>query len=53
VLANVRHWEQRAEEIADAALPVTGNKARGLSLAKDMRMARISLARLAGLEPDA
>jgi hypothetical protein len=50
VLENIQNWEQRAEAIADAALPVTGNKGRALALQRDMAMARLSLARLAGLE---
>jgi hypothetical protein len=53
MIANIRNWEIRAMEISEAAIPVTGNKARGLSLARDMHMARLSLARLTGLEPDA
>jgi hypothetical protein len=53
VVQNIRDWEQRVEEIADAAIPVTGNKARGLALLRDMRVTRLGLARLAGLEPDA
>jgi hypothetical protein len=47
VLENVQDWESRALEIADAALPVTGNKARALSLARDMEQCRLSLTRLA------
>jgi hypothetical protein len=47
VLANIEDWERRALEIADAATPVTGNKARALSLARDMEQCRLGLTRLA------
>ena len=52
VLANIGNWEERALEIADNAIPVTGNKARGLSLARDLHMARLSLKRLADVDGD-
>jgi hypothetical protein len=51
VLATIDNWQERAEEIADKAIPVTGNKARGLSLARDMMQVKVSLKRLAG-KPD-
>lgn len=53
VLQNIRNWEDRLEEIADAAIPVTGNKARALALLRDMRMAHVSLCRLAEMEGEA
>jgi hypothetical protein len=52
VLANIQNWEDRLSDIAEAAIPVTGNKTRALALARDMHMARLSLKRLAG-HPDA
>lgn len=53
VLQNVRNWEERLDEIAEAAIPVTGNKARALSLLRDLEMFRVSLCRLAEMEGDA
>jgi hypothetical protein len=50
VLENIGNWQDRVLEIADNAIPVTGNKARALSLARDLEMAKHSLRRLAGLE---
>jgi hypothetical protein len=52
VLQNIDNWRQRAEEIAEHAIPITGNKARGLSLARDMHQAMLSLKRLSGLDGD-
>lgn len=52
VLQNVRNWERRLDEIAEAAIPATGNKARALSLLRDLEMFRISLCRLAQMESD-
>jgi hypothetical protein len=52
MLANIANWEDRLSTIADAAIPVTGNKSRALALQRDMHMCRLSLSRLAGLEPD-
>jgi hypothetical protein len=46
-LANIANWESRALEIADAAAPVTGNKARALRLARDMMQCRVALTRMA------
>jgi hypothetical protein len=51
VLENIRNWEERLEAIACAAIPVTGNLGRALALQRDMEMCRLSLTRLAGLEP--
>lgn len=53
VLQNVRNWEERLNEIADAAIPATGNKARALGLLRDLEMFRLSLCRLAELEGEA
>jgi len=50
VLENVSNWQSRLEEIADAAAPGTGNKARALSLLRDIEMFRVSLCRLARLD---
>ncbi len=50
VLANIDNWCERLEEIAENAIPATGNKARALALERDMVMAKISLCRLAELE---
>ena len=44
LLANVDNWQRRAIEIADCC-PV-GCKGEALSLARDIEMARTSLARL-------
>lgn len=52
VLANMDNWRERLEEIEEHAIAVTGNKGRALALLRDMQMAKISLRRLAGLEPD-
>jgi hypothetical protein len=52
MLANIANWETRLEEIANAAIPVTGNLGRALALQRDMAMCRLSLARLAGLDPE-
>jgi hypothetical protein len=52
MIQNISNWEERVEIIADAAIPVTGNKARALSLLLDMKCAKQSLRRLAGLEPE-
>lgn len=49
VLQNIANWEVRLMEIEQAATPVTGNKARALSLRRDMEMAKISLRRISGL----
>jgi hypothetical protein len=48
VLENVSNWEQRLVEIEEAAIP--GNKARILSLMKDMQFAKLSLKRLADMD---
>lgn len=52
VLENISNWESRLEEIAEEAIPATGNRARALSLQRDMMMCRLSLKRLAGLSQD-
>jgi hypothetical protein len=49
VLQNIANWEVRLMEIEQTASPATGNKARALSLRRDMEMAKVSLRRLAGL----
>lgn len=41
------------DEIADAAIPATGNKARALALRRDLMLARLSLCRLAEMEGEA
>lgn len=46
-LANIQHWQMRAEALADAV--PAGSKSEALSLARDLFNARLSLARLAGL----
>ena len=50
VLATLDDWEDRVEEIADSAAPITGNKTRALSLLKDMVQTRVSLRRLSGID---
>jgi hypothetical protein len=52
ILQNVGNWESRLEEMAEAAIPATGNKARALSLLRDMEMFKRSLCRLAEIEGD-
>lgn len=51
MLISIDNWRVRAEEIAEHAVPVTGNKGRALSLARDLLQAKISLTRLVG-KPD-
>jgi hypothetical protein len=50
VLANIDNWTLRIEEIEAHAN--VGNKARALSLLRDMEMAKISLNRMAGLDDE-
>ena len=50
VLANISNWEARLDEIAEAAIPLTGNKRRALALQRDLMLARLSLCRLAQME---
>lgn len=52
MLANIQNWEDRLSTIADASIPITGNKSRALALQRDMALCRLSLARLAGLAED-
>jgi hypothetical protein len=49
VLENIANWEERLRAIEEAATPITGNKARALSLLRDMEQTKVSLKRLAGL----
>lgn len=49
VLQNIANWEVRLMEIEQTASPATGNKARALSLRRDMEMAKLSLRRVSGL----
>lgn len=53
VLASLDNWMEQAEEIAEAAHPSTGNKARALHLKRSIMQARNSLEHLIGgdLEP--
>lgn len=48
VLANIDNWRERCLEIEANANP--GNKARALSLARDLEQARVSLKRLSERE---
>lgn len=50
VLENMNNWQDRLAEIEAHAIP--GNKARVLALMRDMRMAHLSLCRLAEIEGD-
>lgn len=52
MLQNIDNWCSRLEEIAEAAHPTTGNKARALALERDLMLAKISLCRLAEMEGD-
>lgn len=49
VLENVSNWEQRLVEIEQNAS--VGNKSRALALLRDMEMAKLSLRRLADIDP--
>lgn len=49
LLSTIDTWMEQVNEIADAAIPVTGNKARALHLLKAMQQCKISLRKLAGL----
>lgn len=40
LLANLDSWAAAAEEIAEHASPITGNKARGLHLARSILSAK-------------
>jgi hypothetical protein len=51
ILNSLDTWCSAIEEIADAALPVTGNKRRALHLLKAMEQARGALREIAGLDP--
>lgn len=51
LLSNLDGWMERVEEIADAALPVTGNKARALHLLVAMEQTKIVLLHLIGRPP--
>jgi hypothetical protein len=48
VLQNIDNWRERALEIEANCSP--GNKARALSLARDLELARLSLCRLAEMD---
>jgi hypothetical protein len=47
VLSSLDGWYEQAMEISDAAIAVTGNKARGLHLAKSLAQAKLALEKLA------
>lgn len=49
VLENIENWQERLAEIERRAVP--GNKARILALMRDIEFAKLSLIRLAELEP--
>lgn len=49
ILETMVDWQDRVAEIERHAIP--GNKIRALSLMRDMEMTRVSLRRLAGIEP--
>lgn len=46
VLENLGNWEERLAEIERNAPSENGNKARALSLMRDMEQAKVSLRRL-------
>lgn len=48
VLENVSNWEQRIIEIEENAN--VGNKSRAIALLRDMKMAKLSLRRLADMD---
>lgn len=52
ILNSLDTWIQETEQIADAAIPFTGNKARALHLQRSMLAAKQTLRRLAGLPED-
>lgn len=47
LLSNIEVWKEQAQEIADHAIPVTGNLGRGLHLLKSLEQASITLRKLA------
>lgn len=49
VLGSIDTWCIAIEEIADAAIPFTGNKARALHLQRSMLAAKQTLRNIAGL----
>jgi hypothetical protein len=49
ILGSLDTWIAATEQIANAAIPFTGNKARALHLQRSMLSARQSLLQLAGL----
>lgn len=46
ILSNMDTWIEQAMEISDAAVAITGNKARGLHLAKSLAQAKLTLEKL-------
>lgn len=46
VMENLGNWQERLAEIEQIAPSDNGNKARALSLLRDMEQARVSLERL-------
>jgi hypothetical protein len=52
LLASLDKWIADAAEIAEAAHPTTGNKARALHLQRSMAQAKASLEHLLTLPPD-
>jgi hypothetical protein len=51
VLASLDGWMEAAEEIAEAAIPATGNRARALHLKQSMAQAKLSLLHVLGPNP--
>jgi hypothetical protein len=49
ILNSLDTWIRATEEIAEAAIPFTGNKSRVLHLQRSMLSAKQTLRRLAGL----
>ena len=49
MLNSIDTWIDQAEQIAEAAIPFTGNKARALHLQRSMLAAKQALREIAGL----
>jgi hypothetical protein len=52
LLSTLDSWIEQVENIADHAIPVTGNKKRALHLLRAMMQARITLHQMMDRSPD-
>lgn len=46
IMSNMDAWTEAVTEIADAALPITGNRSRALHLLKSLMQAKLTLEKL-------